>query len=82
MSPLLEYWLGRHYTARALGKGDTTQTRDVLMQRLQADQTLAAEAKLELERIEALAASCGGDLWKRCYVSSIHAEALRHALAP
>lgn len=78
MNQLLEYWLGRHYAARVLGSGNLALVKAAIRERFAADQTLAAEGRKELERINALGSP--DELHKRCFVSKIHREALTELL--
>ena len=78
MSPQLEHGLGLYYKARVLGGGNLKQVRDQIKTRFEADQSLAAEGRAELARIEEM--GMGHDLQRRCFVSHIHREALTRLL--
>ena len=78
MNPNLEHWLAIHYRARVLKVGKIDDTVRMIRERLEADQSLLKAAREEKSRIEELMALCGGpsQLARRCFVSSIHLEAL------
>lgn len=73
MTPLLEHWLSRYYAAKVLRKGNLKTVTTLLRQRFEADASLAAEGKTELNRCSSIP---DNDAGQRCFVSKTFREAL------